>query len=200
MGRSPTRDRPQPETVRVASVKQRTPTTPAAPPPPLLSQGGEQNPVTPQPRGSAAESQENLDTLPATATLQQRRAAFALRRIQIFANRWEGDPDKQQQFNKEFNSYASAMPFMIHANGLGQTAAFYRRKGTDHTYYQIYQLLGNWLSQPGQPFAGKDDLLMGIIQSDMAAYLAAQAEAMMFLDWVKKLASAFLSHDEEGSK
>lgn len=152
--------------------------TPATSSPPLLSQGGEQH----QPK-----------SLPVNATLQQRRAQFALGRIRALRDEWENDPKKQ----KEFNSYASAMPFMIHANGLGQTAAFYRRKGLEHTYYRLYQLLGNWLSQADQPFAGTTDLLDGITQSSMEAYLAAQVEAMLFLDWVKKLASAFLARDEE---
>ncbi len=152
------------------------PTTPATASPPLLNQGGEKN-----------------THLPANATLQQRRAHFALTRIQALADEWTDKPEKQ----KEFNSYASAMPFMIHANGLGQTAAFYRRKGTDHTYDPLYKLLGDWLSQPDQPFDGKTDLLEGITQSDMDAYLAAQVEAMLFLDWVKKLSSAFLAREEE---
>ena len=60
-------------------------------------------------------------------------------------------------------------------------------------------VLGDWLSQPDQPFADKTDLLDGITQSDMNAYLAAQTEAMLFLDWVKKLASAFLAREEEAS-
>lgn len=137
-----------------------------------------------------------MATLPTNASLQQRRALFALNRIRPLANEWKEDAKKQ----KEFNSYASAMPFMIHANGLGQTAAFYRRKDTDHTYYRLYKLLGDWLSQPDQPFDGKTDLLEGITQSDMDAYLAAQVEAMLFLDWVKKLASAFLAREEEVSE
>ncbi len=144
---------------------------------------------------AAVKAETTIATPPANATLQQRRAQFALGRIRALADAWQGEPKKQ----KEFNSYASAMPFMIHANGLGQTAAFYRRKGTDHTYYQLYKLLGDWLSQPDQPFDGKTDLLEGITQSDMNAYLAAQTEAMLFLDWVKKLASAFLAREEEAS-
>lgn len=144
----------------------------------------------------ASPREENaVNPLPINATLQQQRAYFTLMRIQKLAELWKDDPKKQKQFNNEFNSYASAMPFMIHANGLGQTAAFYRRKGTDHTYYQIYKLLGDWLSQPGQPFYGKPDLLEGVTQSDLDHYLAAQAEALLFLDWVKKLSSAFLDSD-----
>ena len=176
---------PEPTTLATQPMSQTTPrpviqpasrTTPATASPPLLIPGGEKEVA-----------------LPANATLQQRRAHFALGRIRALADEWKDQPKKQ----KEFNSYASAMPFMIHANGLGQTAAFYRRKGTDHTYYRLYQLLGDWLSQPDQPFASKTDLLDGITQSSMDAYLAAQVEAMLFLDWVKKLASAFLARDEE---
>jgi CRISPR-associated protein Cmr5 len=126
------------------------------------------------------------------ATPQQERARFALERIQTLANDTLKDKLKEQ---KEFNSHASAMPFMIRANGLGQTAAFYRRKGEQHLYYQLYQLLGDWLAKPHQPFAGQPDLLSAITQSDQNAYLAAQIEALLFLDWVKKLASAFLARE-----
>lgn len=164
---------PTPSAPAIQPVSQTTPTTSS---PPLLIQGGEKDAA-----------------FPAGASLQQRRAVFALTRIRALAVEWANEVKKQ----KEFNSYASAMPFMIHANGLGQTAAFYRRKGMDHSYYRLYKLLGDWLSQADQPFAGKADLLDGITQSNMDAYLAAQAEAMLFLDWVKKLASAFLARDEE---
>jgi CRISPR-associated protein Cmr5 len=135
------------------------------------------------------EAMEQQDAAPATGTLQQRRARYALEHVNALVTLLS------QENQKKFNSYASAMPFMIHANGLGQTAAFYRRKGTEDIYYKLYELLGNWLSQPGQLFAGRPDLLSGITQSDMATYLAAQAEAMVFLDWVKKFASAFMSSD-----
>ena len=128
-------------------------------------------------------------------TPEQERAAFALERIKELAKDWQTDLKKQ----KEFNSYASAMPFMIHANGLGQTAAFYRRKGTVHTYYKLYALLGDWLNKDGRPFAGKGDLLDAITQSDQDAYLAAQIEALLFLDWVKKLASAFLAREDDNA-
>lgn len=156
----------------------RKPTTPATASPLLLDQGGEKNTHP-----------------PANATLQQQRAHFALTRIRALADKWKDEPKKQ----KAFNSYASAMPFMIHANGLGQTAAFYRSKGEKDVHYSLYRLVGEWLSQNLQPFAGKADLLDGITQSDMDVYLAAQTEAMLFLDWVKKLASAFLAREEEAS-
>lgn len=131
--------------------------------------------------------------LPTFATPEQARACFALERIQALANEWRDDLKTQ----KEFNSHASAMPFMIRANGLGQAAAFYRRKGTEHVYYRLYALLGDWLSQPERPFADKSDLLEAITHSGQDAYLAAQIEALLFLDWVKKLASAFLAREDD---
>lgn len=130
------------------------------------------------------------------ATPEQERARFALQRIQKLRDAWK-DKVKEQ---KEFNSHASAMPFMIRTNGLGQTAAFYRRKGTDHVYYRLYELLGDWLAEPNCPFASKSDLLTAITQSDQDAYLAAQIEALLFLDWVKKLASAFLAREDDADE
>ena len=126
-------------------------------------------------------------------TLQQQRARFALQRIRELQRQWQNDLDSQ----KEFNSHASAMPFMIRANGLGQAAAFYRRKGPEHVYYRHYRLLGDWLAQPGRPFAGTTDLLEAITGTDLETYLAAQVEALQFLDWVKKLSSAFLARQDD---
>lgn len=138
------------------------------------------------------ENQQSNQTL-SNATPEQQRAQFALDWIKTFA---QNSTEKQQ---KEFNSYASAMPFMIHANGLGQTAAFYRRKGIANTYYELYKLLGDWLNKDNHPFAGKGDLLDAITQSDQDAYLAAQIEALLFLDWVKKLANAFLAREDDNA-
>lgn len=148
--------------------------------------------VSREPRPAAQAQQEP----PKMATPEQERACFALERIQALGIAWS-DKLKEQ---KEFNSHASAMPFMIRANGLGQTAAFYRRKGTDHVYYQLYKLLGDWLTKPERPFADYTDLLDAITQSDQNAYLAAQIEALLFLDWVKKLASAFLAREEDATE
>lgn len=172
-----------------------TPSVRRAPAAPTASPAG-QAPPPQRPTRPSAPSREPDGTptnAPAAATPEQQRARFALERIQALAEEWRDDVSKQ----KEFNSHASAMPFMIRANGLGQTAAFYRRKGTDHVYYRLYALLGDWLAQLERPFAGQPDLLAAITQSDQDAYLAAQIEALLFLNWVKKLASAFLAREED---
>ncbi len=127
-------------------------------------------------------------------TMQQQRAAFALEGVE----KAKKCLDEKQR--KEYKSHVSALPFMIHANGLGQAMAFYKSKCTDskgnekRDYVLLYQLLSDWLSQDDQPFEGMD-LLEGITNEDMHAYITAQAEAMVFMSWVKKFATAFMQDD-----
>jgi CRISPR-associated protein Cmr5 len=123
-------------------------------------------------------------------TIQQQRADYALKRIKAVAQQLGADE------RKEFTSYASGLPAMIHMNGLGQAMAFCRVKGKDRkSYAELYRLVSDWLCQPGQPFAGKVDVLDGITQDDMAHYQLAQAEALVLMSWVKKFAKAFLAED-----
>ena len=119
--------------------------------------------------------------------MQQKRAKFALDRVD--KAREKSGVKKQ----KEYISYASSLPAMIHTNGLGQAAAFFKSKGGTHE--QLYQLLSDWLKKDDQPFA-KKELLDGITSSDMQTYQLAQAEAQALMDWVKKFAKAFM--DKEG--
>ena len=123
-------------------------------------------------------------------TIQQQRAKFALERIQRLPKLLK--PDGQ----KEFISYASGLPAMIHMNGLGQAMAFCKLKGKDReSYAQLYQLVSDWLCQSGQPYQGQLHVLDGITQCDMAHYQLAQAEALVLMSWVKKFAKAFLAED-----
>jgi CRISPR-associated protein Cmr5 len=122
-------------------------------------------------------------------TMQQRRAQYALQRVKKVA-----DENKENKaFFKEYKSYAAALPAMIHMNGLGQAAAFYRSKGDTHR--ELYDLLSGWLCQEGQSFAGKTDLLDGITGSNMHTYRLAQAEAQALMDWVKKFAKAYMTEE-----
>lgn len=116
--------------------------------------------------------------------IQQKRAKSALTEIE------QAISDKVNQ--KEFISYAASLPAMIHSNGLGQAAAFFKSKGGTHEH--LYQLLSGWLAEEGQPFAGQD-LLKGIIDSDMQTYRLAQAEAQALMDWVKKFARAYMDKE-----
>ena len=126
-------------------------------------------------------------------TMQQQRAKYALLLVQRVANDNTTD-------HSEYKSYASGLPAMIHMNGLGQAAAFYRSKGGTHE--QLYQLLSDWLcgnndiKNSAQPFQDYTDLLEGITQSNMHHYRLAQAEAQALMDWVKKFAKAYMPDDE----
>lgn len=130
-------------------------------------------------------------------TMQQRRARHALTAIQGTL-----DAEPERDFQKAFKAYVNEMPAMIHMSGLGQAAAFYRSKGngTDadakaRARLRVYQLLSQWLREPGQPYNGQTDLLGGITTESMQTYRLAQAEAMAYMDWAKKFASAFIETD-----
>lgn len=120
-------------------------------------------------------------------TIQQKRAAYALTAVTKAAT--------DAKLHKEYKSYASGLPAMIHMNGLGQAAAFYKSKGDTHGL--LYDLLSKWLCGEGQPYHGCKDLLDGITTKDMHAYRLAQAESQALMDWVKKFAKAFMTDDEE---
>ena len=127
-------------------------------------------------------------------TIQQERAKFALERVQ----RLEKVLNAEGQ--KEFISYASGLPAMIHMNGLGQAMAFYKSKAKAknkdiEAYKALYQLVSDWLCQSGQPYQDKDNVLEGITQCDQAHYQLAQAEALVLMSWVKKFAKAFLAEN-----
>ncbi len=127
-------------------------------------------------------------------TIEQRRAAFALKQVQ--------DAKRRGVNAGEFRSYAKALPAMIHMNGLGQASAFCRAKGqtsSGKTYGELYQVLSRWLTSNGQPLAGNDDLLEGITLKDMYRYRVAQAEALALMEWVRKFAVAFMPEDKEAA-
>lgn len=115
-------------------------------------------------------------------TMQQRRAAFALAKVK---------EDLEKVDKSEYKSQASALPFMIHANGLGQAAAFYFSKG-EGVHRRLYSLLSEWLTKSEHTgIFEQNDLLTGITQAEMETYLLAQAEAMKLMEWVKKFAAAY---------
>lgn len=128
-------------------------------------------------------------------TMQQKRAKFALDAVL----RESTHHQVSQKDKDEYKSYAHALPAMIHMNGLGQAAAFYKAKGGTHA--KLYKLLSDWLTQDDQPYKkphnhdGRWDLLNGITQNNMHDYRLAQAEAQALMDWVEKFASAYMVAD-----
>ena len=117
-------------------------------------------------------------------TLQQKRAKHALDQVKSWVPLNEGSKLKAR---------ASELPFMVHANGLGQAAAFFKSKKDSDGYGIVFSALQSWLSQPGRPLVGQSDLMQAIVNADLHTYRIAQAEAIQYMDWVKKFASAYLA-------
>lgn len=127
-------------------------------------------------------------------TIQQKRAAYALSQVKEIL----GSLDKAKA--KEFRSYVCAMPAMIHMNGLGQAAAFYRSKKTADMHRKVYGLLSDWLCQEGRPYNGFPELLEGVTGSGRDKYQLAQAEAQALMSWVVKFTKAFVQDEEKAPK
>ena len=117
-------------------------------------------------------------------TLQQERAKHALAQVKSWIALNEGSKLKAR---------SSELPFMVHANGLGQAAAFFKSKKDSDGYGIVFFSLQSWLSQPGRPLTGQVDLMQAIVNADLNTYRMAQAEAIAYMDWVKKFASAYLA-------
>lgn len=122
-------------------------------------------------------------------TLQQERAKHALDKVQSWVKLNDG---------AKLKARTSELPFMVHANGLGQAAAFFKSKKNKDGYDVVLLALQSWLAEPNRPFAGKPDLMRAIVDTDLSTYRLAQAEAMAYMDWVKKFASAYLDTDKKG--
>lgn len=120
-------------------------------------------------------------------TLQQERARHALNVVEG----WKKDAPSDDH-KKKLKARTSELPFMIHANGLGQAAAFFKSKKDKDGYDVVLLALQDWMARPNRPFAGKTDLMRAVVEADLATYRLAQAEAMAYMDWVKKFASAYL--------
>ncbi len=125
-------------------------------------------------------------------TIQQKRAKFALEQVQEAPN--------DTKFNgKEFISYSGALPAMIHMNGLGQTAAFFRSKTDSGEHQRLYRILSAWLIKDQQPYSRYTDLLEGITQGSMTDYRLAQIEAIALMEWIKRFSKAFIENKEDTS-
>jgi len=113
-------------------------------------------------------------------TISQQRAKHALAQVQSWT-------DVAQ--HKELKSYTVGMPAMILMSGFGQTCAFYKSKGGNHTV--VLQALQGWL--------GKGEIISLITQSSAQDYQLAQAEALEYLNWLKKFAKAYLKGDDDAA-
>lgn len=116
-------------------------------------------------------------------TLDQERAGAAMKSVMDV---------KDKEYAREFGQMARKAPASIQINGLGQTLAFLKAKNKPaHT--ELYKAVQEWV---GQRFAPQKDLLTWIIKDATSDdYRRATAEALAFLNWVKRFAEAELTRE-----
>ncbi|MCI0590006.1 MAG: type III-B CRISPR module-associated protein Cmr5 [Gammaproteobacteria bacterium] len=127
-----------------------------------------------------------------TQSLAQRRAKDALDKINRLTN------------YDNYLSYVNALPAAILMNGLGQAMATELASAERDTkgkiknndpHLLLYGHLSTWLcgTEEDAPYRNHPAGLMdAIVSHDEDYYLRAQAEAMAYLEWLKKFANAFL--------
>jgi len=128
-------------------------------------------------------------------SLEQQRMADALARIRQLMC---------LERQSEYLSYVKALPASILWNGLGQAMATLlaaaNRKKDDNAkkdndpHFLLYRNLECWLcgTHEDAPYRGQPDLMEAIVHDDQQHYLLAQAEAQLYLNWLKKFAVAYL--------
>lgn len=123
--------------------------------------------------------------------LDQERAADSLEKVKwIQKNCNEEDQDS-------YADYVERLPATILMNGLGQALAQLlaaAKKNERDPHYLLYRDVQGWLCRDDHraPYRNASDVLEAITQNDRDKYLQAQAEAMAWLEWHKKLAVAYL--------
>ena len=125
----------------------------------------------------------------------QKRAGNALRKIEGLA----GADDKRKYGN--YRAYVNGLPATILTNGLGQALAMeLAGSGKDVGHRLLYDHLDDWLrgGWESSPYGGARNVLDAIANGDERNYIRAQAEAMAYLEWLKKFANAMLKRLDEG--
>jgi CRISPR-associated protein Cmr5 len=124
----------------------------------------------------------------AARTLDQKRAAHALSQVR----------DVDGGLAASYRSYVESLAATIVTNGLGQACAtlLARASGKHDAHRLLYDDLQEWLCRSeGGVYGGEKSLLDAVINGDQRQYVYAQAEALAYLDWLKKFAQAFLKQD-----
>ncbi|NMB13577.1 MAG: type III-B CRISPR module-associated protein Cmr5 [Firmicutes bacterium] len=129
-------------------------------------------------------------------TLDQKRANNAWEVVKELEAKAESAPS-QKDWNDLYASYVTGLPATIISCGIGQAAAslLSAAKGAqDKPHYRLYKDLENWLCQDDKiaPYPNSKPLMEAIVKNDREHYMWAQAEALAWLEWLKKFAVAYL--------
>lgn len=128
-------------------------------------------------------------------TLGQKRAAHALKAIAKLV-------EKNNYGN--FGSYVQRLPATIVMNGLGQAMAGELAAGRggkdddERAHKTLFGFVESWLWE-SKTYPNDEGLMEAIVKSNQEDYVRAQAEALAYLDWLKKFSQAYLNGDKDGS-
>lgn len=125
---------------------------------------------------------------PRRQSLEQERAAQAARDVR---------EAKDSTGGGEYRSLVEGLPAMILANGLGQTCAYLlsRAEGDRHKVeFLLYRHLETWVQRRIPRLQG--GLLPALMNADAGTYRRAQAEALAYVQWLKRFAQAELPRGE----
>jgi CRISPR-associated protein Cmr5 len=102
---------------------------------------------------------------------------------------------KNSAKESDYRSLIEGLPAMILTNGLGQTCAYLlSRAEGDHQKVELllYRHLESWIQHRIPQLQGPDGLLLALINADVGTYRRAQAEALAYVQWLKRFAQAQL--------
>jgi CRISPR-associated protein Cmr5 len=131
-------------------------------------------------------------------TLGQKRAAHALEAIKNL--------EKDKNYGN-FGSYVQRLPATIVMNGLGQAMAgelAAARLGGGNmsidecAHKTLFNCVESWLFEI-RAYEGEKGLMAAIVESSQEDYVRAQAEALAYLDWLKKFSQAYLNGGKDGT-
>lgn len=123
-------------------------------------------------------------------SIDQLRAGFSYDAIQI--------AKESSAKQSEVKSYIKKMPLLIKTNGLAQTLAFYRAKGTGSKSYQIvYEMLSTWFRSetPFKMMTTEDGFLEQVIRLDTRQYMLLTDETILLLNWLRRFADIELKKE-----
>ncbi|WP_369425748.1 type III-B CRISPR module-associated protein Cmr5 [Methanothrix sp.] len=124
-------------------------------------------------------------------SLEQERAAHALDAVNSIRNK---------SCASKFRSYVERLPAAIVMNGLGQAMASElaaagraEREDDKSAHKELYKLVSKWIHKRG--IYSEEDLVTAIVKGEQDRYVLAQAEALAYLEWLKKFSQAFLEKE-----
>ncbi len=108
-------------------------------------------------------------------TLQQERAASAYQAVRAAKS-------------NDYGSLVRRLPALIQQDGLAQALVFLKAKGEKH-HQDAYNHISQWVMAKIAPNPERD-LLDWLMSTDSGDYRRATAEALAYLNWLKRFAEA----------